>query len=409
MHTVLGFIASAHYHGLYIHELTLLCSRSHIPSPADQASRRFGIETAYQTLRPVGTYAHHYVDNDIGLGHGGYGYLGGHGAVNFEGDHVGYDWNDDYGYGSGGHGYGQATGGQYGYSAQDYGMDHSGITHGWGSPIGRPYIPKHGHGHGHGHGHHAYPDHNGGQNHIDIHHGHAYFSHELAYQHLPTAQGHIQIASSGHDIGMGGHNLGGIADKQEPGHGSEGDFVGGIHADLGIHGHHGHGHSHHYDYHGPHHVLDDAHADLHVAHPSFRSHGDDDDNLDLHGEMGDHFGSFFTGRGHGHGHAGVLHTGMPDHFGPLLEHSDDSDDDHAYGGGHVLNERIASDFGAHAGHGGAFDGHMGNSVYGHLIGGHHKSGVPLEHKKEAKKLKSKAKTRAFRGKQKAHSKQEQLP
>ncbi len=267
-----------------------------------------------------------------------------------------------------------------------------GVTH----AIGRPYVPKH--------GIHRQPVAHNGLSHIDIKHGHAFFGHEMAYQHLPTAQGHIQIASSGHNIGMGGHNLGGMADKQDAAHGTAGDFVGGIHADLGEHPHAGNGltgpdHHGQVGAHFGNHMMDDANADLNVQHP-LAAQGDGE--LGLHGSMGDHFGAIFPQSGHvaSHGRHGVAtaHSGMSDHFGPLVESSyDDATDD--------LDVQ-------EAGHVATVD-HNASTAAEPALEGHQKSGVSAQQKKAAKKLKHKgAKARGLGSKSKntaKKTKSQQLP
>lgn len=353
---------------------------------------------------------HAYVPhNDIGVGHayGGQGY-GGHG----------YGGHGDGGHDFGGHGYSG-----HGFAGH---LDQAYAGH-----VGHPYIPSH-----------------AGINSHAVHTDEQYFGPHTAT--MPTAQGHIQVASAGHAVGLGGHNLGGMADKVNPVHGTQGDFVGGIHADLGSHEVHGHHHDHASAGHlnepslhgGSAHAVG-LHGDgLHGDGIGFHGDGLGDG---LAGDLGDHFGGI---QEH---HEPRIDVGMGDHFGPIMEHMGHGGD-HSGGhagyaghagfaghgglaghagyaghgglaghagfaghGGHGLNHRIFHDFGGHAGHGGAFDGHIGDSVSAsHLFGGVHKSGVPVKHKAGKKNKAHKGKVRGLKRKGR-HSKKvenansEQLP
>lgn len=303
-------------------------------------------------------------------------------------DDFGAGWHDGYTehpvYGTYGGGPGRSA-----FVDPVYGDLENSEMQGWGHGVGRPYLPNQGYGHvgvGHGHiGHqygvgHAYLPTHAGLNQHAVHNGETFFGPHTAM--LPTAQGHIQVASAGHAAGMGGHNLGGFADKIHREQGHEGDFVAGIHADLGSHHIVGHHHDHA--------------ASGHINAPLLHTDG-------LDGDLGDHFGSITT---HNTPHANL---GMQDHFGPIMEHNGHLGG-HGFGhhggayaglhggfhhgglhghGVHAFNQRISHDYGAHAGHGGAFDGHIGDSLSaGHLFGGVHKSGVP-EKQKHAKKSKGK--------------------
>ena len=333
--------------------------------------------------------AHSHDSAQISYGHGEEG-LG-------LGETFGADWHDGYTdhpvYGT----YGAASG-RTTYVDPVYGdLENAGLN-GWGHGVGRPYLShgeegNEGHGYAESIGHPYLPSHEG-LNHGPVHHTETFFGPHTAM--LPTAQGHIQVASAGHAVGMGGHNLGGFADKFNPGHGTQGDFVGGIHADLGSHEITGHHHDH----------AAAGHTNAPLLHTGSTGY--------LHGDLGDHFGSIPEH------HANHVDLGMEDHFGPILEHSGGHggfagghgghpaghggyagghDVLHGqHGGHHNLNHRIFHDFSAHAGHGGAFDGHIGDSISAsHLFGGVHKSGVPIKHK-GSKKYKPKAQQHKKKGK-----------
>ena len=323
------------------------------------------------------------------------------------GDEFGAGWHDGYTehpvYGTYGGGAGRSA-----FVDPVYGDLENSEINGWGHGVGRPYLPNSGYGNGYGdgnaygygngyghggigHGHaghhytqvgHPYIPTHAGLNHHAVHNDDTFFGPHTAM--LPTAQGHIQVASAGHAVGMGGHNLGGFADKSHNEHGYQGDFVGGIHADLGSHEVQGH----HHDHAAAGHTTAPL---LHTTSPLLHTDG-------LDGNIGDHFGEITSH------HMGREYLGMPDHFGPIMEHG--GHEGGGYGGGHHggvhgglhhaahghgLNHKTYHNFGAHAGHGGALDGQIGDSISaGHLFGGVHKSGVPVK-QKHAKKSKGKSK------------------
>ena len=315
---------------------------------------------------------------DFGIAHasdsaytsyGGYPGLSGYGGYS---DDYGAGWHDGYSdhpvYGAYGGGGGRTT-----FVDPMYGdLENSEIS-GWGHGVGRPYLPHQPFGHGgvaHGHlghqyatGHPYIPTHAGLNNHA-IHNEDTFYGPHTAM--LPTAQGHIQVASTGHTAGMGGHNLGGFADRLHSEQVHEGDFVGGIHADLSSHHISGHHHDHA--------------AAGHINAPLLHTDG-------LTGDIGDHFGAPAAQ------HVGHFDLGMADHFGPIMEHNN-----HGYGGihhggahgfhghvGHGFGHRAYHNLGMHAGHGGILGGPIGDSLSaGHLFSGVHKSGMPKKHKQKKK-------------------------
>ena len=291
-------------------------------------------------------------------------------------DDFGAGWHDGYTehpvYGTYGGGAGRSA-----FVDPMYGDLENSELSGWGNGVGRPYLPYNGYGHGgvaHGHlahqhgiGHPYIPTHAGLNTHA-VHNDETFYGPHTAM--LPTAQGHIQVASSGHSAGMGGHNLGGFADRLHREQGYSDDFVGGIHADLSSHQISGHHHDHA--------------AAGHTYAPFLHTVG-------LDSNMGDHFGTLPTP------HMSHVDLGMTDHFGPILEHNG-----HGYGAvhhgithgfhGHAdygLNHKTYHNFGTHPAHGGILGGPIGDSLSaGHLFGGVHKSGVPLK-QKHTKKAKGK--------------------
>ena len=312
------------------------------------------------------------------VSYGGYSELGlgaGYGA----GWHDGYTDHPIYGT------YGGAAG-RTTFVDPIYGDLENSEINGWGHGVGRPYLPYQSYGHAgvsHGHlghqyatGHPYIPTHAGLNAHA-VHNGGSFYGPHTAM--LPTAQGHIQFASSGHTAGMGGHNLGGFADRLHNEEAHEGDFVGGIHADLSSHYISGHHHDHAA---AGHTYAPFLHTNTQQFHtPLFHTDG-------LDGDLGDHFGQIPTQ------HIGHTDLGMVDHFGPIIEHTA-----HAYGGGHLggghglihglhghnangANHRVYHNFGAHLGHHvGVLGGPIGDGLSAsHLFGGVHKSGVPLKHK-----------------------------
>lgn len=361
----------------------LLSPRSYIPSsmptkeePVTETGE--ARHTIHDGLDFGMTHTHDAAQVSYGTGHeySGLGLMDDFGA----GWHDGYTEHPVYGTYGGGPG-------RTAFVDPVYGDLENSEINGWGHGVGRPYLPHESYGYGHGgggngHARHQYaavghpyvPTHAGLNQHA-VHNDDTFFGPHTAT--LPTAQGHIQVASAGHAVGMGGHNLGGFADKLHREQGHEGDFVGGIHSDLGSHDIEGHHHDHA--------------AAGHTNSPLLL-HSDGYD-----GDIGDHFGALTT---HSTGHS---YLGMEDHFGPIMEHSGHARAGYGGGhhgglhhvglhghGGHMFNHRLYHEHGAHAGHGGAFDGHIGDSLSaGHLFGGVHKSGVPAK-QKHVKKGKEKS-------------------